>query len=382
MNSAGSVVGLAYSAATGQFGASQYSNVYPNNIMLWHGTYWTSDCLGFVHAMANPDDQFSNNRNVLGGGATLNAFMLNSDEITTLTSYCTTRGAFPKLDLVPAAMLYKSGHVGLYIGSVTYNGNTYNGAECAYNAGWRLFWVDLSTGEKYTHSGGTNLGSTWENWGYFDHIDYSDQAVPELFEIRTQSPAGSYLPYYMTTGAGGYNSSIVGNSANGLGVAGANVLNNCVGYAQGRMMEIHNQIYPTNTITSAAENIYSVFNVDAAQWLTVAQNNGFSTGITPQAGSVAVYTSAQYPAGHVAVFEKVSGLVWTASEGHWSYGGTYGSWDYTSLIYNNLLPWMVGTDYQLAGFIYIGNAPTPTPTPVPTRLSGTRPPRVNIWFVR
>lgn len=384
MNSAGSVISLAYNAGTGQYGPSSYSNVYPNNIMFWQGSYWTSDCLGFVHAMANPDNQFSNDRNKLGGGATLNAFMLYSDELTTLNDYCTQyKGTFPKLDMLGAALLYKSGHVGLYIGTVNYNGQTYNGAECAYGAGWRLFWVDLATGEKYTHSGGANLGSTWTNWGYFDHIDYSDQAVPEMFEVRTSSPEGSFLPYYMTLAASGFNSCITGNSANGLGLYGANVLNNCTGYAQGRMMEIHNQIYPSNPISNSADNIYSIFNGNAATWFTTAVNNGFNTGSIPQAGSVAVYRSAQFPLGHVAVFEEQVGGGWRASEGHWSYGGAYGSWDYTRVINTTyLLPWMNGLDYTLQGFIYLGNSPTPEPpSPIPTVRKGGRSKSINIWLL-
>ena len=370
MNSAGSVISLAYNAGIGVYGPSQYSNVYPNNVLLWHGSYWTADCLGFVHGMANPDRQFSNDRNVLGGGATLNAFMMNSNEITTLTAYCSTRGQFPKTDLLGAALLYKSGHVGLYISNVTYNGHLYNGAECAYGAGWRLFWVDLATGEKYAYSGGANLYSPWTDWGYFDHIDYSDQTPVLPFSVRSTTPAGTYLPYYMTTGSGGYNSSIIGNSSNGQGVAGANVLNNCVGYAQGRMMEIHNQIYPANQIVDSSSNIYSVFNVNAQDWYTVAVNNGFSVGSTPMAGSVAVYHSDMYAPGHVAVFEKEENGTWYISEGHWSYGGPYGSWDYMPVQSNYMPSWMNGTDYYVVGFIYVGSG-TPVP-PVQLRSAYDR----------
>lgn len=165
------------------------------------------------------------------------------------------------------------------------------------------------------------------------------------FTIRNTSPAGLFLPYYMTTGAGGVNTSIVGNGA----IAGANVLNNCVGYSQGRLAEIYNQINGTT-----GQNPFTMFNVDAQNWLTVAQNNGFATGMTPQIGAVGVYYASGQNLGHVCNIENIGiGGIWEISESHYYYPNGQGSWDY-SYLQPNLLPAFIGNDpdWQLIGFIY------------------------------
>lgn len=175
---------LAFKAATGGFGPSTYrlggngaAGEYQYNVNTWYNGAWRGDCLGFVHGMANPENLFSGDKNKVGGGATLNKFVNSSNEITTLNNYCTTKGGFPKADLKPGALLYKAGHVGLYIGEHTYNGKIYNEAECywanAYNNGWGLRWIDVDTGKKYSYKGGALITSTWEKWGYFNHIDYT-----------------------------------------------------------------------------------------------------------------------------------------------------------------------------------------------------------------
>ena len=178
MNKASTVCKLAFDSATGKYGNSDYNNTYPYNVGRWDGSKWTSDCLGFVHIMANPDNLFSNKRDVLGGGATMSKFVTSSTEYVTLTQYCSVRGSFPNKSLKAGALLYKAGHVGLYIGTCIYNGKQYNSAECASapsnNRGWRLSWVDLTTGAKYSHFGGT-FYNYWLNWGYFNHIDYSSE---------------------------------------------------------------------------------------------------------------------------------------------------------------------------------------------------------------
>ena len=186
MHKAKEVIRLAVNAAIGTYGKSEYrgGNGWQYNVGKWANNKWHSDCLGFVHIMANPDHLFSNDKRMIGGGATMNKFVLSSTEQVTLDSYCNIKGSFPKADLKPAALLQTPSHVGLYVGNICKDGKYYNTAECASapadNAGWRLSWTDLSTGKKYKCKGGTYY-SQWTSWGYFEHIDYTE----EEFDMNT-----------------------------------------------------------------------------------------------------------------------------------------------------------------------------------------------------
>ena len=178
------------------------------------------------------------------------------------------------------------------------------------------------------------------------------------YTVRTTSPAGFNLPYYNTIGSGGMNTSIQGNTA----VSGADVLNNCVGYSQGRMLEMYAEL---NSLTPPFSNLFSMFNVDAENWLTVAINNGFMTGSAPQEGAVGVYYASGQNIGHVCNIEKWDSVNnrWDITEGHYYYPTPpgNGSWDYSYLQSNNI-PAFIGSDpdWQLLGFIYpFGYTPTP-----------------------
>lgn len=167
------------------------------------------------------------------------------------------------------------------------------------------------------------------------------------YTIRTTSPAGSYLPYYMKTGTytGAINDAILGNGQ----IAGANVLNNCVGYSVGRLMEQHYQI---NGTVSTQYNIFAGYN--AEDWFTVAANAGMSTGQYPRAGAVGVYYNGS--TGHVCNVERYYNNRWEISESHYYYDGgsnTNGSWDY-SYLQDNFIPAFIGSDpaWYLIGFIY------------------------------
>lgn len=172
---------MAYMMATDVFGPSKYrkddtaaNSGYQYNVGLWEDGYWHSDCLGFVHIVVNG---FYGNRELLGGGAVMDDFVLMSDEATTLNKYCSHRGQFPVASLKPATLLQNSGHVGLYIGEHEHNGAIYNTAECtlALQKGWLLTWVDLNTGRRYSSKGGAQLATGWQNWGEFDMVDYTEE---------------------------------------------------------------------------------------------------------------------------------------------------------------------------------------------------------------
>lgn len=170
---------------------TQYS--YEYNVGKWYKGRWCFDCLGFVHCMVN---NFQGNKDLLGGGATMDDFVLMSGEDKTLNTYCSTRGGFPKTNLKPAALLKMSGHVGLFLGEMYAPelGQTINTAEVTMSmgGGGRLSWVDLATGARYTCKGGQYLGR-WTDWGYFDRVDYSDTPTPQPTPTPTTDVA-KYMP--------------------------------------------------------------------------------------------------------------------------------------------------------------------------------------------
>lgn len=174
------IADMAFMMVTDVFGPSKYRKDdtatnygWEYNVGKWENGYWHSDCLGFVHICVNG---FYGDRNQLGGGATMDSFVLASDEAMTLNGYCTVKGKFPVASLKPASLLQSSGHVGLYIGDHTVNGLVYNTAECtlALAKGWLLTYTDLSTGKRKSHKTGTTLSSGWSAWGEFDMVDYSE----------------------------------------------------------------------------------------------------------------------------------------------------------------------------------------------------------------
>ena len=137
---------------------------------------------------------------------------------------------------------------------------------------------------------------------------------------------------------GGYNTCIMIDKSTG------SVLPNCVGYAQGRLLEI---------LGKKAVN-WKLPACNAEDWLETAQMNGFKTGNIPKLGAVAVYRAGQTHnnadgAGHVAVVEEImsNGDI-VVSQSAW--GGTefYLSTitKASGYIYNNSRPFL--------GFIYCG----------------------------
>ena len=168
-------------------------------------------------------------------------------------------------------------------------------------------------------------------------------------------PTGTYDPAYMTNLYGApfatnWNTCIYGSPMQ----TGANVLSNCVGYSQGRMLRIYMEDQGFDPVT-AGSNPFSMFNGDAGTWLTIAANNGFDIVYEPQAGSVLVTPS------HCAVVEKYDNGLWWVSES--GYG------DSNPVHYHNSLYQSGGTWYssyasspQVLGFVLI---PDVTPGPGP-----------------
>lgn len=177
------------------------------------------------------------------------------------------------------------------------------------------------------------------------------------YTIRNTSPAGLYLPYYMKTGTytGAINNAILGNTpqGEGIGITGANVLNNCVGYSVGRMAEEWNEVNGTQSSPTNPFNVFAAYN--AQDWYNVAVSEGYRTGNTPQPAAVGVYVSADGQLGHVVNVERFYNNRWEISESHYYYDGDqnlHGSWDYSYLDSNNMPAFLSGSSWQFLGFFY------------------------------
>lgn len=197
------------------------------------------------------------------------------------------------------------------------------------------------------------------------------------YTVRTTQPTGNLPEYSSIQGSitPAWNGSIVGNG----GQAGANVLFNCVGYSQGRLIEMHNEIFPDNKIMSFASNIYNIFSGNAEDWWQAAIDAGYNTGQVPKAGAVGVYYDPANNTGHVVNVEKFDTVNnrWDITESHYYYPNNQGSWDYSYLDSNYFPAFISGhASYQLYGFIY----PFDNVTPVPPRPPGPGQKPIN-WVI-
>ena len=137
---------------------------------------------------------------------------------------------------------------------------------------------------------------------------------------------------------GGYNSCIMIDKSTG------SVLPNCVGYAQGRLLEILGKKVVNWKLPAC----------NAEDWLETAQKNGFKTGMTPKLGAIAVFRAGTTHngsdgAGHVAVVEEIKSngdIVVSQS----AYGGTE---FYLSTI-TKASGYMYNSNRPFLGFIYCG----------------------------
>lgn len=278
--------------------------------------------------------------------------------------------------------------------SKIYVSNYAQGLVNAYQAAGRFgntpmpgafIWFDYGDGQGPSHTGRVhriengivytvegNVGGIVQALSYpvgssliygYGYPNYTGQQI-DTYDERTTSPAGQNLPEYNTIASGGWNSCGAGRGA----ISGADVLNNATGYAQGRLIEIHNQLYPNNQITSAAGNIYSIFNAPAQDWYNIAVNNNYNVGNTPQYGAVGVWYNAAENTGHVAIVENYVNDIWTISESHYDYPAGQGSWDHSTLQANtDYLPTFMGSDpnWHLIGFIYPFTVAYPPPGVIP-----------------
>ena len=154
---------------------------------------------------------------------------------------------------------------------------------------------------------------------------------------RLTAPSDDNKNYIHYT-KGGYNICIMIDKNTG------SVLPNCVGYAQGRLLEILGAKAPNWKLPAC----------NAEDWIETAQKNGFKTGQTPKLGAVAVFRAGTTHngsdgAGHVAVVEEIKSngdIVVSQS----AYGGTE---FYLSTI-TKASGYMYNSNRPFLGFIYCG----------------------------
>ena len=174
------------------------------------------------------------------------------------------------------------------------------------------------------------------------------------------NPVGTYNPCWMTnlygaSWSGAWNTSIYGSPQQ----TGADVLCNCVGYSQGRMLQIYMELNPAYDPETLGTQLFGVFNADAGDWLTVAYNNGFQVLSQPEEGTVLVTSS------HVANVERYdAGDGWLISESGYN---TLPAWNLHYSLYESGGNWYssYASDPLVLGFIKI-----PGTTPGPGTPSG------------
>lgn len=126
-------------------------------------------------------------------------------------------------------------------------------------------------------------------------------------KMRTTQPKNN--PYYIRKASGGYNGAVKGLPT----IKGADVLCNCVGYANGRFAEIQDLGYIKYQLVCNAEN-----------FIEKAKSMGLEISAVPVLGGIMVWQrgatlSGNDGAGHVAVVEKViNASQITTSESGWN----------------------------------------------------------------
>ena len=158
---------------------------------------------------------------------------------------------------------------------------------------------------------------------------------------------------------GGYNTCIMIDKNTG------SVLPNCVGYAQGRLLEILGAKAPNWKLPAC----------NAEDWIDKAKENGLKTGMTPKLGAVAVFRAGTTHngsdgAGHVVVVEeiKANGDIVVSQS---AYGGS--KWYLSTL--TKASGYIYSANRPLEGFVYCGiefEQPIPASTPSENIVAGKK----------
>ena len=154
-------------------------------------------------------------------------------------------------------------------------------------------------------------------------------------QIRTSCPHDN--KYYIRIANGGWNGAIQGKPTK----AGANVLANCVGYANGRFAEIMNEGKITYQLVCNAEN-----------FIEKAKAYGLQVINMPTLGGIMVWRkgatlSGNDGAGHVAIVERID----SADQIYTSESSYNGNAFYNAKRTNNNGRWGMGSAYTFIGCI-------------------------------
>ena len=175
-------------------------------------------------------------------------------------------------------------------------------------------------------------------------------------KIRTECPRKN--KYYIRTVTGGLNGAVAGNPTQPY----ANVLDNCVGYANGRFNEVWND--------PNLEGIVKPFHVqlvcNAENFIESAKRQGLKISSTPAVGGIMVWQkgaslSDRDGAGHVAVVERVydDGTILTSESG-------WASWAFKTVRRDNTNGrWGQNSLYKFRGCIINPSIENPKVVPVP-----------------
>lgn len=153
-------------------------------------------------------------------------------------------------------------------------------------------------------------------------------------EMRTKCPSGN--KYYIRQANGGYNGAIQGKPTK----SGANVLSNCVGYANGRFAEIIGKKKVEYQLVCNAEN-----------FIEKAKKYGLKVVSYPTLGGIMVWQKGTLKssdgAGHVAIVERIDSAnqIYTSES---AYGSTA---FYNSTRKNSNGRWGMSSNYKFRGCI-------------------------------
>ena len=149
-------------------------------------------------------------------------------------------------------------------------------------------------------------------------------------EMRTTCP--SINKYYLTTSKGGWNLAIEGKPTK----AGANVLANCVGYANGRFAEIQE-----------TQGIKYQFICNAENFIDKARTYKLEVSNSPTLGGIMVWEGKGSLAGHVGIVERIDNVnqIFTSES---AYGGTA---FYNKTRTNDNGRWGMSSNYKFLGCI-------------------------------
>ena len=175
-------------------------------------------------------------------------------------------------------------------------------------------------------------------------------------KIRLTQPNNN--KYYIRTVTGGLNGAVAGSPT----ISGANVLCNCVGYANGRFNEIINDPDLKGIVFKFPYQLVC----NAENFIESAKKQGLSISSTPIEGGIMVWQKGATlgggdGAGHVSIVEEVydDGTILTSESG-------YGAWAFKTIRRNNNNGrWGQGSAYKFRGCIINPSVTDPKVVPVP-----------------